>query len=335
MIPALGLIAVMACAATLMLWLAGEPGRPSGRLRPIMTATLMSVIVASFAIYADRAPGLRHSRELAIWAAAGLPLTASCGALALSALALGSQWRPSARVFVAAAASVTLAGALVFADRIRLLDAQLLILGGLVMLWLVSESNPSGRSSWPRLLAALGVAVGIGLLGGSLVDGSVEFLVAPAAALLAITMCCLAMSSMIGRAWDPHGERTASGVAFTLPVCIAFGAGSLLMSRVAGHAHEQWGQRRGLGEGGPLMALAEVIAAEPYVSGFAYFAPDATLAGAGFTILAVARCFATDSEGAQRSAFWRGMMIRLLAALAFLLQLGIFSWRFAASAPPP
>ncbi|HBS29428.1 MAG TPA: hypothetical protein DEB06_08255 [Phycisphaerales bacterium] len=255
---------------------------------------------ATRALLTIGAPGDRSLTAPPGWSLAG-PVVA--GALLARAVTLIFSRPPASRAEAPAwAGAAVLLGLLAAADRVGLLDAQLLVLGVLALVWLSTDLRRAHSPAPSRTLAPLAV-LALGMISAA---GAVVIGITTSAPPKWIGVA-LGIGSLLACAVSPRDAGRAALLG------VALGVGAAGVARVASLAILAAKEARSTGAGLWFIEAGESLASGAYLSGFSALAPEAAASAAA------AGCVAVSATHRPTRSGTAGFVL-LLAAIALVVR---------------
>ncbi len=262
-----------------------------------------------------RPVGPRHSFSH-LWPVLGLPVLVACAALCVQLFRPDAERRGAPWMWFATSAGTLL---LVLAERVRLLDAQLLMLGALTIVWWRSASldhaaRRQAQSTDPHAAPRLSLAA-VGALPCSLLAAlgagfaAAHFSAPVLSVLLAGTCAALMLGSLM----------TGSDASWAVLLGVCGGIGTAALARIGFVAAAGIADSQRTASGSWFEALTSSLQATPYLTGLSVYAPEAVL------LLAGAGVYAVDSLGRPGRIGRRWLAALLAGATALTLgsRLGV------------
>lgn len=289
---------LVACAA--LVWLSGLERTTQGGSRwreghlPFMVAILAGLAAAgsdplSRALLSGAPAPVAPGREY-LWFIAGLPVTAV--ALSVGIGLLGNHRAAKSSVWAATCAGAVVCS-LAMAGRLRLMDGQLMILGGIALLWWRTSAHTGDAGARGRMEWRAPVGYGVALAGG--VGGAMAGSVGWAPAACALGLLVSAVWAMGRGARSAPAAALGSG-AWTVLATISLGLGIATVAHIGVLAVTE-ARRASMFSGEPaLFVIADVARSSPYMGGLESQAPE------GLLMLLLAGVLALSVGGGPR---WR------------------------------
>lgn len=201
---------------------------------------------------------------------------------------------------------VFLLGAMAAVDRVDALNAQLLLVLALGLLWIGSDGqrsdapDPDAAGHYPWLVTLSGV-LGAAMIGWAILEG--------VDARIAIG---LVSANLLAWAWP---QRDLASLAMTAVISIGVGVGSANLVRVIGGAMAQpeWGA------GQMPEAIALELVGRPYLPGFGAMLPEVMLLVIGVLLVVLA---SESNAAAKRRWVTAGMLLGLAGVQIALVWVG-------------